>query len=101
MTCNSFSDQRSAAESKTLYKFAAVVIVAALCTSFAAHADAQKGEQITQQRCAGCHPSLRGIAKSGRSDDQIRGFLTHSHGATSSLTSAEINDLIVYIQSLR
>jgi mono/diheme cytochrome c family protein len=101
MTRNASPEHRNAAQTKMQYKFAAVMTVAALFASVAAHAGAQKGEQIAQQRCTGCHPSFRGVARSGMSDDQLRAFLTHSHGATSSLTSAEINDLIVYIQSLR
>jgi hypothetical protein len=34
------------------------------------------------------------------SDDRLRFILTHPHGGIPSLTSAEINDLILYIQSL-
>ncbi len=79
----------------------ALVTIAALFASCAAHADAQKGDQIAQQRCAGCHSSFRAVAKRGMSEDQLRVILTHPHGGIQSLTSAEINDLIGYIQSLR
>jgi mono/diheme cytochrome c family protein len=83
------------------HKLVAVVIIAALFANFAAHADAQKGNQIAQQRCAGCHPSFRAVAKRGMSEDQLRVVLSHPHFGIAPLSSAEINDLIVYIESLR
>jgi hypothetical protein len=83
------------------YKFVAAVTTAALFATLGAHADAQNGGQIARQRCAGCHPSFRAVAKSGMSEDRLRVILARPHGGVPSLTSAEINDLILYIQSLR
>jgi cytochrome c len=101
------------------YRFPAVVLVSLLVTSVAARpadADASKGSQLAQQWCAGCHvtggssagnlqqgpPSFSTIAHS-RTADQLRAFLSHPHGAMPdlSLTRAEINDLIGYIETLR
>jgi len=80
-------------------------------------ADAGRGGQLAQQWCANCHavdgnagravpqgpPSFREIAHSGTSADQLRAFLSHPHGAMPdlSLTRAEIDDLIGYINTLR
>ena len=82
-----------------------------------AHADAVKGAQIAQQWCASCHliggkpagpvpqgpPSFQMVAHSGMSADQLRAFLSRPHGAMPnlSLTRAEIDDLISYIETLR
>jgi cytochrome c len=79
-------------------------------------ADAAKGGQLAQQWCASCHvtggspagnlqqgpPSFSTIAHA-RTADQLRAFLSHPHGAMPdlSLTRAEINDLIGYIETLR
>jgi cytochrome c len=79
-------------------------------------ADAAKGSQLAQQWCASCHvtsgsragnvqerpPSFRAIAGS-RTADQLRAFLSHPHGAMPdlSLTRAEIDDLVGYIETLR
>ena len=83
----------------------------------AAWADAQKGGQLAQQWCAHCHviggnpaggvpqgpPSFPMIARRGMSADQLRAFLSHPHGAMPdlSLTRAEIDALIGYIETLR
>jgi cytochrome c len=83
----------------------------------AAHADANKGAQIARQWCANCHvidgkpagavsqgpPSFPSVARSGLTADQLRAFLSHPHGAMPdlSLTRAEIDDLIGYIETLR
>ena len=82
-----------------------------------AHADAAKGAQIARQWCANCHviggnptgpvpqgpPSFQVVARSGMTADQLRAFLSHPHGAMPnlSLTRAEIDDLISYIETLR
>jgi mono/diheme cytochrome c family protein len=82
-----------------------------------AHADAAKGAQLARQWCASCHivgdspagpvqqgpPTFRTIARSGMTADQLRAFLSHPHGAMPdlSLTRAEIDDLIGYIDQLR
>jgi mono/diheme cytochrome c family protein len=79
-------------------------------------ADAAKGSQLAQQWCANCHvtsasragnvqegpPSFPTIART-RTADQLRAFLSHPHGAMPdlSLTRAEIDDLIGYIETLR
>jgi cytochrome c len=48
-------------------------------------------------------PSFPEIAKSGMSADRLHAFLSHPHGAMPdlALTRTEIDDLILYIQSLR
>ena len=82
-----------------------------------AFADVDKGEQIAKKWCVNCHvidskssgavsqgpPSFPSIARSGMRSDQLRGFLTHPHGAMPdlALTRAEIDDLISYIETLR
>ena len=78
--------------------------------------DAAKGAQLAQQWCASCHvtggtpaanlqqgpPSFSTIAHA-RTADQLRAFLSHPHGAMPdlSLTRAEIDDLVGYIETLR
>ena len=97
----------------------AVILVSLLLetvTAYSSQADAAKGSQLAQQWCASCHvtsssragnvqegpPSFRTIAGS-RTADQLRAFLSHPHGAMPdlSLTRAEIDDLIGYIETLR
>jgi mono/diheme cytochrome c family protein len=79
-------------------------------------ADATKGSQLAQQWCASCHvisgsparnvqegpPSFPTIARA-RTADQLRAFLSHPHGAMPdlSLTRAEIDDLVGYIETFR
>jgi cytochrome c len=79
-------------------------------------ADTAKGSQLAQQWCANCHvtssnsagnvqqgpPSFATIART-RTVDQLRAFLSHPHGAMPdlSLTRAEIDDLVGYIETLR
>jgi hypothetical protein len=43
------------------------------------------------------------VARSGMTADQLRTFLSHPHGATPNLTlsRAEIDDLIGFIETLR
>jgi cytochrome c len=99
-------------------------IPAALLLSFVAVAEAAPaetemgaGSQIAQRWCVNCHvissgqtgaapqgpPSFPTIAKSGMSNDQLRTFLSHPHGAMPdlALTRNEIDALIAYIRSLR
>ena len=79
--------------------------------------DATKGAQLARQWCANCHvigdiaaapvqqgpPAFRAIARDGLTGDQLRSFLSHPHPPMPdlSLTRAEIDDLIGYIESLR
>ena len=79
-------------------------------------ADSIKGSQLAQQWCANCHvtggtsagnlqqgpPSFFTIAHA-RTADELRAFLSHPHGAMPdlSLTRAEIDDLVGYIETLR
>ena len=79
-------------------------------------ADTAKGSQLAQQWCSSCHvtsgsrtgnvqegpPSFPTIART-KTADQLRAFLSHPHGAMPdlSLTRAEIDDLIGYIETLR
>jgi cytochrome c len=99
------------------YELAALVTAAVLFASSPASVDAQNGSRIARQWCANCHvvgadttgviqegpPSFRAVAQSAVTDDQLRAFLTHPHGAMPdlSLSRADINDLIAYIRSLR
>ena len=48
-------------------------------------------------------PSFLSVAQEGRSPDQLRGFLSHPHGAMPDLVLSrqEIEDLIAYMLSLR
>ena len=91
-------------------------LVLAAPTAHPARADATKGSQIAQLWCDSCHvtggtpagklqqgpPSFSTIAHA-RTVDQLRAFLSHPHGAMPdlSLTRAEINDLVAYIETLR
>ena len=84
--------------------------------TYSSQADAAKGSQLAQQWCVNCHvtssspagnfqegpPSFPTIART-RTADQLRAFLSHPHGAMPdlSLTRAEIDDLIGYIETLR
>jgi len=96
-----------------------IVLVSLVLVSTTAQptlADAAKGSQLAQQWCASCHvtsgsrtsnvqegpPSFRTIAGS-RTADQLRAFLSHPHGAMPdlSLTRAEIDDLVGYIETVR
>jgi cytochrome c len=93
-----------------------VTLVLAAATTESALADADKGSQLAQQWCASCHvtggtpaanlqqgpPSFSTIAHA-RTTDQLRAFLSHPHGAMPdlSLTRAEIDDLVGYIETLR
>ena len=101
------------------YKLPAAVLVSLLLTSGAAYPagpDTSKGSQLARQWCASCPiiggspvgnvqqgpPSFPTIARA-RTADQLRAFLSHPHGAMPdlSLTRAEIDDLVGYIETLR
>ena len=93
----------------------AMASITAAPASFAA--DPVRGEKLAQQWCSSCHvvgqpapktvqegpPSFRMVAESGVTQDQLRIFLSHPHGAMPnlSLSRSEIADLIAYIESLR
>ena len=93
------------------------VLLLSAAAADAAHADVAAGAGIAQRWCANCHvigtaqtgsvpqgpPSFVTIAKSGMSEEQLRAFLSHPHGAMPdlALTRGEIDSLIAYIQSLR
>jgi cytochrome c len=95
----------------------AIVAAAVVCAAPASPADIARGEQLARQWCVNCHvigpatrtttqqgpPSLPAVAASGLAVDQLRAFLTHPHGEMPdlSLSRAEIDDLIGYIQSFR
>jgi mono/diheme cytochrome c family protein len=102
------------------YRAFCAVLAAFVVAFVAAHsvrADVQKGAQIARQWCANCHvidgnsaaavpqgpPTFPTIARSGMTNDQLRAFLSHPHGAMPdlALTRAEIDDLIGYIGTLR
>jgi mono/diheme cytochrome c family protein len=97
--------------------WAALALLLASLSPIAARADAAAGERLARQWCASCHvidksgpattlpqgpPAFRVIAQH-LDAAEIRAFLTHPHGAMPdlSLTRADIEDLIAYIESLR
>src|SRR4051812_44584738 len=96
------------------YALPSLLFLLAIPAALAANAD--KGAQVAQQWCANCHliggptagsmqqgpPSFRDIG-SRLTGSQLRTFLTHPHGAMPdlSLTRAEIEDLVAYIERLR
>ena len=101
------------------YRLPTVMMVSLVLAAATAHstlADAIKGSQLAQQWCAGCHvaggkparnlqqgpPSFSTIGHA-LTADQLRAFLSHPHGAMPdlSLTRAEIDALIGYIETLR
>lgn len=104
--------------SRKIIAAAALSLALPLLTSAAARAaDADTGARLARQWCANCHlidhagpnttvpqgpPSFRTIAKRVHVD-ALRVFLSHPHGKMPDLTlsRAEIDDLIAYIQSLR
>lgn len=81
----------------------------------AAAADVAKGAQLAREWCVHCHvigavPSPGTVqqgppafAAIGMTADQMRTFLTRSHGAMPdlALTRSEIDDVIAYIETLR
>jgi cytochrome c len=104
---------------RALAKILPALLLSAVAVANAAPAetDASPGAQIAQRWCVNCHvissaqtgavaqgpPTFLTIAKSGMSNDQLRAFLSHPHGAMPdlALTRNEIDDLIAYIRSLR
>lgn len=88
-----------------------------LSSAVVSAANLGRGDELAHQWCANCHvigsgsqqttqqgpPSLKAIAKSGMTPDQLRTFLSSPHGKMPdlSLSRAEIDDLIAYINSLR
>jgi mono/diheme cytochrome c family protein len=80
-------------------------------------ADVERGMQLAQQWCANCHvlpdnprqtaqqgpPSFRDIARGDKTADQLRVVLISPHSPMPQMTlsRAEIDDLIGYIESLR
>jgi len=101
------------------YRSSAVLLLSLVLGAAAAKpvlADAAKGSQLAQQWCASCHvtsSSRAGNVQEGpsrfptiartKTADQLRAFLSHPHGAMPdlSLTRAEIDDLVGYIETLR
>jgi mono/diheme cytochrome c family protein len=93
------------------------LLLLGVTVAHAAQADSKKGARLAEQWCAHCHvignnsagsipqgpPSFRRIARDGMTDDQLRVFLSHPHGAMPDLelTRVEISDLIEYIETLR
>jgi cytochrome c len=94
-----------------------ILLMLAGAGAYPARADARRGAQLARQWCANCHvigststgpvpegpPSFQAVAHSGITADQLRGFLSHPHGAMPdlSLTREEVDDLIAYINTLR
>ena len=100
------------------YRLSTVILASLALVTATVHprADTTKGSQLARQWCANCHttgsnsagnlqqgpPSFPTIART-RTPEQLRAFLSHPHGAMPdlSLTRAEIEDLIGYIETLR
>jgi mono/diheme cytochrome c family protein len=103
-------------------KLGLAIAIAALTVSPAYAADLTTGQQLARQWCANCHvigsaspglaapqtaqqgpPSLQAVAQSDMPSAQLRAFLSHPHGQMPdlSLSRAEIDDLVAYIQSIR
>ena len=101
------------------YRLPAVMLISLMLAAVAAYptrADVTKGRQLAEVWCANCHvtsgspagnlqqgpPSFPTIARA-RTADQLRAFLSHPHGAMPdlSLTRAEIEDPVGYIETLR
>jgi cytochrome c len=94
--------------------FSAAIMAA---VSPAAAANVPRGAQLAQQWCANCHviggkppatvqqgpPSFQAIAQGPLTNDQLRAFLSHPHGAMPdlALSRSEIDDLVGYIGTLR
>ena len=101
-------------EISTVLAFLAGVGTAAAPSSAA---DVERGMQLAHQWCANCHvlpdnprqtalqgpPSFRDIARGDKTADQLRVFLISPHSPMPQMTlsRAEIDDLIGYIESLR
>ena len=100
-------------------KLPAIMLVGLVLPTAAAHpagADVTRGGQLAQQWCANCHatggspagtlqqgpPSFPNIARAS-TVDRLRAFLSRPHGAMPdlSLTRAEIDDLVGYIETFR
>ena len=93
-----------------------ISLMLAAVVAYPTRADVTKGHQLAEMWCANCHviggssagnlqqgpPSFPIIARA-RTVDQLRAFLSHPHGAMPdlSLTRAEIDDLVGYIETLR
>jgi len=97
-------------------KLGFVLALASFSTGVAA-ADLAEGERLARQWCANCHvidgsgpsaslpqgpPSFR-VAAGHLNPAELRAFLTRPHGQMPdlSLTRAEIDDLIAYIETKR
>jgi len=94
-----------------------VLLIISVVAAHPANADITKGGQLAGQWCVNCHmidskradalpqgpPSFPAIARSGKSAEQLRTFLSHPHGAMPdlALTREEIDDLVGYIETLR
>jgi cytochrome c len=103
--------------SRRLIELALVVLGSTAAASPSLAADLARGAQLARQWCSSCHviggpapktiqqgpPSFRTVAQSRLTRDQLRAFLSHPHGGMPdlSLTRAEIDDLIAYIETLR
>ncbi len=101
-----------------LFALAAGVVLAAAVSAFAAGAapSAERGAALAERWCAECHatgtgqrtadvaPAFAGIA-SERSPDYVRGFLANPHVRgdmpTFELSTAEIEDIVAYLATLK
>jgi mono/diheme cytochrome c family protein len=98
-------------------KLALIVTGGIVAASPSLAADLARGAQLARQWCASCHvvghkapkviqqgpPSFQAIAQSRMTPGRLRVFLSHPHGGMPdlSLSRAEIDDLIAYIETFR
>jgi mono/diheme cytochrome c family protein len=99
----------------TLALIAMTGLAALLIAGRSMATDASHGAVLAQRWCTSCHvvsdtgqktaqqgpPGFHAIAQ--QSPDQLRNFLSHPHGSMPdlSLSRAEIDDLIAYIETFR
>ena len=102
---------------QTMHRWAAAVLVLAAAPAAAQSGDAERGRALAERFCAKCHaiapgrigpePAVPSFMRMAADPEQTRGslrqFITlpHYEMEPQTLTSAEIDDVIAYILSLR
>jgi mono/diheme cytochrome c family protein len=105
-----------AARQMTLFLALSMVLAVAV-PAVPLAADIRHGEQIARRWCSSCHiigeaptaavpqgpPTFLAIARSDLTDGALRAFLSHPHASMPdlSLSRAEMDDLIGYIEEIR
>lgn len=102
---------------QTMHRWAAAVLVLAAAPAAAQSGNAERGRALAERHCAKCHaiapgrtgpePAVPSFMRMAADPEQTRGslrqFITlpHYEMEPQTLTSAEIDDVIAYILSLR